>query len=133
MERANDGDPEIFRPHKRRWALVLLAALVFVAVGLVLLEDPDGAWERSLGYAVVGFFGLGVLVALAHMVPGSSFLVVGPAGITVRTLWRTASYRWSDLREFALGGFEACLPETYGWEHAALAEHLNRMRTRHAG
>jgi hypothetical protein len=93
-------------------------------------------------------------------------------GITVRSMWRTTFYRWSDIERFGvaefttsqgsiwrrhrlvgldfsanypgrgrartvksinrgLTGFEAALPDTYGWDYVQLAAHLNRVREEH--
>lgn len=162
------GDDEVFRPRTGKWALLLVLAVAFVAGGYLMAISPRSASEKLVGYACIGFFGLGGMIAVAHLVPGSSFLRVGPDGLTVRTLWRTTFYRWSDIEGFGvaelgtlwrrhelvgsdfsesypgrdearalkdinreLSGFEASLPDSYGWDFAALAEHLNRLREKY--
>jgi len=57
---------------------------------------------RAGGYVTIVFFGLGVVAALIQFVPGSSFLRVNPDGITVRAVWRTKFYRWSDIEKFGV-------------------------------
>lgn len=46
--------------------------------------------------------GLGVVVALLHFVPGSSFLRMDAEGMTVRSMWRSTAYRWSDIEQFGV-------------------------------
>jgi hypothetical protein len=122
-----------------------------------------------VGFFLV-FFGLCGVVSLTQFVPGSSFLQLTPEGFTVRTMWRTQSYRWSDIEQFGvcevrtghglqrmvgfdfspsypgadsgqmlrnmnrrMSGFEAALPDNYGWSYAELAEHLNTLKARYTG
>jgi hypothetical protein len=96
---------EVLRPRKAKWALVLLLSVTFVAVGLLMLRDPDARDDRVWAYVSVTFFGLGVLVSLLQFVPGSSFLRLTPQGLTVRTMWRTKFYRWADIERFGVAEF----------------------------
>ena len=101
---ASDSD-QILRPRKRKWALVFLACLAFVAIGSFMLRDPKEADNRPVTYFFLGFFGLGCLVSLIQFVPGSSFLRLSPEGLDVRTMWRTKVYRWSDIERFGVAEF----------------------------
>src|SRR6188768_275028 len=101
---ASDSD-QILRPRKRKWALVFLACLAFVAIGSFMLRDPKEADNRPVTYFFLGFFGLGGLVSLIQFVPGSSFLRLSPEGLDVRTMWRTKVYRWSDIERFGVAEF----------------------------
>ena len=159
---------QILRPRKRKWALVLLASTSFVAIGLMMLRDPNE--NRVITHFFLGFFALCGGVSLVQFVPGSSFLQLTPEGFTVRTMWRTQSHRWSDIEQFGvaevisgyqrhklvgfdfsagypregmaqkmmdlnrrLSGFEASLPDNYGWKYAELVEHLNTLKARFTG
>jgi hypothetical protein len=165
---------EVLRPRKGKWALVLIASAAFVAIGFGMLRDPGTSTDRFVVYGGIVFFGICGLVSLIQFVPGSSFLRLTSDGMTVRSLWRTSSYRWSDIERFGVGhvkgthggfgknqrligfdfsvsypgrdkaqtlkninrklsGFEASLPDNYGWDYAELAEHLNTLRERYAG
>ena len=156
---------ETLRPRKGKWALILLLCGGFVGGGFWMARDADAS-DRFWGYFNMAFFGLGVLAALVQFVPGSSFLHLGSDGLTVRAMWRTTFYRWSDIERFGvarlataserliglefsasyprrdraqtvkkinrkLTGFEAALPDNYGWDYAELAAHLNRLRERY--
>ena len=154
---------EVFRPGKGKWVLVFLVSAAFVAIGFWTLPDPGTSSDRFWTYGGIVFFGIGVLVSLIQFVPGSSFLRLTSDGITVRIMWRTTSYRWSDIERFGvtshrligldfsasyperdkfrtalklcrlLSGFEGALPDNYGWNLAELAAYLNTLRARYAG
>jgi len=84
---------------------VLLGCIAFAAVGCFIISSPHSPRDRLAGFALVGFCGLGSLVALSQFVPGSSFLRVAPEALTVRSLWRTKFYRWSDIERFGVADF----------------------------
>jgi Bacterial PH domain len=164
-----DSD-QVLRPRKKKWALLLLICLGFVAGGLLMLRDPHV--DQFKGYFCVIFFGASAVVVLVQFVPGSNFLRLDSEGLTVRTIWRTQSLRWSDIERFGvaefstthgflrqrhqlvgydysasyphvdqwrtlknmnrgISGFEASLPDNYGWDNAELAEHLNTLKARY--
>jgi hypothetical protein len=161
---------ELLRPRTRKWTIVLLLCWGFAAGGLMMLRDPSAS--RFGGYLCLYFFGAGAVCSLLQLVPGSSFLHLHPEGLTVRTMWRTQSLRWSDIERFGvaefstvhgflrqrhqmigydfspsypdfdqgrtlkemnrrLSGFEAALPDNYGWKYAELAEHHNTLKARY--
>ena len=156
---------ETFRPGKAKWAFVLLLFAAIAAGGFDIVGRPE--W-RAGGYAMIAFGGIGVVIALIQLLPGGSFLRVNSDGITVRAMWRTTFYRWSDIDRFGAGevemhtrgvsqrmgivglnfsancpdrdkrrlksarfGFDAVLPDNYGWDCAELAAHLNELRGQH--
>jgi len=146
------------RPSPWKHLALLATCSGFVALA-VLLEANHSllAWATGL------FFGLGVLVALVKLIPGSSFLRLTPDHMSVRTLYRTWHVRWSDVSEFfvapvggrnmvfwnytpefaekergravsrAFAGVEAGLPDTYGRSAAELATLLNEWRKQDQG
>ena len=152
---------EVFRPGKRKWALVFLICAVFVAIGFWTRGDPGTSSDRFWTDGGIVFFGIGILVSLIQFVPGSSFLRLTSDGITVRVMWRTTSYRWADIERFGVSyqgmigldfsssyperdrfptlrkicrwssGFDGALPDNYGWSLAELAAYLNSMRARY--
>jgi len=164
------GSDQILRPRKGKWALILVICAACAVFGCKMLGDPDE--DRVKAYLCIAAGIFGAAVALAQLIPGSSFLQLSPEGLVVRTIWRTKSYRWSDIEQFGvaevrtghlgqrqklvgydyspsspeanqgralkdlnrkLSGFEASLPDNYGWSHAELAEHLNTLKSRYAG
>jgi hypothetical protein len=96
---------EILRPRKTKWLLVLLVCMAFVVIGLFMLRDPEAAQMRTWVYVGVTFFALGTFASLVQLIPGSSFLRLTSEGLSVRTLWRTTSYQWTDIARFGVGEF----------------------------
>lgn len=94
-----------------RWksALIVLGGLAFVAIGLWLIQDPDGARRYSagymhlVGYACVLFFGAAAVVGLG-MIFKPSRLVLDPAGLTYAWLWGEKTWAWRDVGPFELDG-----------------------------
>src|SRR5213594_3782394 len=68
-----------------------------------MIRSP-GSRNGFFEYGGVAFFGLGAVVSLLQFVPNSSFLRVDPEGLTIRTMWRTTLYRWTDIEEFGVAG-----------------------------
>jgi len=125
----------------------------FTAGGVLMIMSGE-----LLGWFVAVVFGLCVLVFTVSLLPGANCLRVGPNGFTIRSLFRSHSYRWSDVRGFgvgrvgvkwmvvfdftdefqgtprlrkisvALAGHEGALPDSYGMPLEALAELLNEYR-----
>lgn len=151
---------EILRPRKIRWVLVLLISAGFVAIGIAVIRSPSAATEPFMAYGSLIFFGIGVVIAIVQLLPGSSFLRLSPEGFTIRAMWRDTFYRWSDIERFgvarqgmvgvsfsqgypqarglrsmmrSLSGFDGALPDNYGWDCARLAAYLESWKGRWAG
>ena len=99
------SNDEILRPRKGTWALVLLISAAFVSIGFLVLGDPASSREKFWAYGGIAFFGLCAAVALIQFIPGGSFLRINSDGITVRSMWRTTFYRWSDIERFGVAEF----------------------------
>jgi hypothetical protein len=151
------GEPQVLRPSKRRMLTWVGVCLAFVAAGAFLTTTGEFVW----GVAAVGFFGLGAIVLGITLLPGASFLKLEREGFEVRSLYRSGSYRWSDVQEFrpvaippsgvmlagfdfspnarpaaawlssSVAGVEGCLPDTYGLSAEELAGVMEAWRTRH--
>ena len=145
------GPVRILRPSRLKWVLMTLGSGLFVAGSWLFLDG----WWRWLG---VGFFGVGVIVSVLTLIPGNAFLEVRPDGFTVRSLFRSFGYRWSEIARFhvartgssrfvafdfapdheayrtlrkvvaLLFRHEASLPDTYGMKCEELVEFLNRQK-----
>jgi hypothetical protein len=151
------GEPQVLRPSKHRMLTWVGVCLAFVAAGAFLMTTGEFAW----GVAAVGFFGLGAIVLAMTLLPGASFLKLEREGFEIRSLFRSGSYRWSDVQEFrpvaippsgltlvgfnfsrdarpaaawlsgSVAGVEGCLPDTYGLSAEELASVMEAWRTRH--
>jgi hypothetical protein len=126
---------------------------MLMAVGVWLILA--GEW---FGWLAAIFFGLCAIVLAATLLPNSSYLQIGPEGFAIRSLYRTQSFRWSDVGPFvvrrfkngqmvmfdfseeysqqrrlrelskALAGHDGGLVDSYGLSHDDLAALLNRYR-----
>lgn len=123
----------------------------------------DGIPVYWVGWASIIFFGMGVVVFLLQFLPGAAYLRLTPEGFTYCSSFRVHATRWEDVQEFgvmqmhhtrmvgwnyapgyqakarmrgvakALGGYEACLPDTYGMKVEQLAEALEMLRCQYTG
>jgi hypothetical protein len=93
---------EILRPGKKKWVMVLLISVGFVAIGIAVIQSPTAAMEPFMAYGSVIFFGIGVVAAIVQLLPGSAFLRLSPEGFTIRHMWRNTVYRWSDIERFGV-------------------------------
>jgi hypothetical protein len=96
---------ERFTPRKGKWMLVLALSAAFVSGAFLVVNHPTSPWDRYWAYASIVFFGLGGCVALAQLIPGASYLRLTADGLTIRALWRTRFYRWSDIERFGVAEF----------------------------
>jgi len=76
---------------------MLFGSIGFVAIGVFMART--GQWR---GWLVIAFFGLGIAVFTCQLLPNSSYLRLGPDGITVCQMFRVHSYRWSDMGPFRI-------------------------------
>lgn len=151
----NVGSPATLRLTPNPWKHV---ALVLLSGGFVVMGAFLVARGHAFGWLSVGLFGLGVVVGLATLVPGASYLELRQDGFEFSSLFRKWFQRWSDVDEFfprriatnvmvcwnfapgyggqprgrklsaGLTGVEAALPDTYGMPAAELAALMNRWR-----
>ena len=68
---------------------------IFVATGIWM--GITGDW---VGYLITGFFGLGVVVFIIQLIPGSAYLRLDPEGFTFCSLYRRKTLPWSVIDRF---------------------------------
>jgi hypothetical protein len=121
---------EVLRPRKRTWALVLLICAAFVSIGFLIVKDLASSREKFWAYGGIVFFGLCAAVALIQIIPGSSFLRIKSDGITVRSMWRTTFYRWSDIERFGVAELSTGHRQLLvGLDFSASYPHRDRAQT----
>jgi len=113
-----------------------------------------------MGYFVIIFFSLGIVVFLVNLFPGSGYLRLSERGFETKTLFRLHFNPWSQVERFEvrfigrrkmvvyelsdeskgklaafakeLTGFAAALPDTYGHSAEELAALMNEWRSRYS-
>ena len=80
------------RTTRKSMLLLLLGSGAFVVAGFFVLPTHPAA-----AYGAIAFFGLGVVVALIQLLPGSSYLELDERGFTTCTMFRKGFERWEDV------------------------------------
>lgn len=96
---ANDLDspPIVIRGDHKRLLLLLLAAALFVTMGILTLRDGSAPfWETA---SITGFFTV-CAASIALQLIRPPMLKLDPSGITWRTVFRTRTWRWSEISLF---------------------------------
>lgn len=125
----------------------------FTVIGVAMIRDghPSGWW-------VAGGFGVGLGIAVVQCLPFASSMRLDAEGMTIRALYRSRTYRWSEIEGFGtawvgpsrrvvynlvlepgarptasrrLMGMDAMLPESYGLSPEALSDLLNDWKLGH--
>lgn len=96
----------VLRPRRIKTLALFLVCVAFVAVGVLLILDEGSFW----GYAASGFFGIGVVVFAVQLLPGSSYLEVGPEGFTMCSVFRARITPWSAVESFEVGRLGGATP-----------------------
>jgi hypothetical protein len=141
----------MFPASRTKWIWVGLGSIILGFGGVIGIQSGE-----SIGWVVVAFFGLGLLVSAVQMLPGAAYLKVGSGGLEFRTLFRTRHIAWAEISGFghyrqasqgfvginfhgsakgfsqnassALVGFHDALPDTYGHKAEELAILLTACR-----
>ena len=100
-------DPIVLAASKRKAVLLLIVCGVFVAIGVFLIARGE-----RLAWFGVAFFGLGVIVSVVLLLPGSTSLTIDRSGIRMTHMFRTTVIRWSDVDSFYVGFIRTGLATT---------------------
>lgn len=65
----------MFPASKTKWIWVGLVSIILGFGGIIGIQSGE-----AIGWVVVAFFGLGLLVSAVQMLPGAAYLKVGPGG-----------------------------------------------------
>lgn len=101
-----DDETIIFTGNRQKAILLTLASALFVL--LIYFTGKGDTWS-IVGMA---FFGLGFLVCLYTLIPGTVQLKIDHAGIEMKTLFKPMKLAWSDVDEFYIGYTKAGLSRT---------------------
>jgi len=92
------NQPEIYRPKQLSNVILFLCCSTFVVLGVFAIEDVP-----LLGWLVVSFFGLGILVSLIQFYPNASYIKLNEEGFEVKSLFRAHFTKWSEVKDFRQG------------------------------
>lgn len=93
------SDELIFKPNKRKAALVLLGSMVFVAIGYWMTSV-----KPLIGWLCVSFFAPGIPASIVMMTTKSMYLRLDEEGFEiVAPMTRRRRTLWTDVEEFRLG------------------------------
>lgn len=91
-------DKIVLRPKPARAILFGIGSMVFTVGGILMMDE-----ESLMGSLTTSFFGLGVIVFLVQLIPGSTELVLTKEGFIVTSLFRSNLTKWSDVKKFKIG------------------------------
>jgi hypothetical protein len=95
--RAAHGGSLHYKASRKKAVLLFLGCAAFVAIGVLAVGEKP--W---LGWACILFFGLGLLVSLLMMLPGSTYLKLDERGFEMSSLYRRHRLRWDEVDGFGL-------------------------------
>ncbi len=92
-----------FRSSRKKWIVILVSSLPFIAIGFWLISSFDEVTPLILGYASILLFGGTAAVSILCLIyPGISSLTITREGLYVRTFWQTRFYRWIEIETFGI-------------------------------
>jgi hypothetical protein len=87
-----------FVASRQKTLLILLLSIIFVILGVWM-----SAGKPLIGWLTVGFFGLGILVALVMLLPNAMYLRLEEKGFEMGSLVRKYRFDWKDVVDFRIG------------------------------
>jgi hypothetical protein len=150
------NDTIMLRPKAPKTILLALVSLVFTAGGILIAQK-----ESLKGWSIAAFFGLGFIVFIIQLIPGSTQLTLTKDGFIMTSLFRSNLTKWTDVKAFKLGylgrkqavvfdyssthkkhavgkliakklsNSHGALPSNYGLPHAELLSLLNSWKDKY--
>jgi hypothetical protein len=96
--------PVRLRSSRRKWFGILIGSILFVVLAVALMHMPAEAQAYASWVAIpsVVFFGAGVLVSAAMLLPGAGALTLNRDGFAIQSLFRNYRYSWQQVSEFGV-------------------------------
>lgn len=86
--------------------LFVALSLVFVAIGVWMVQSNESPKTLIFGWAAIGFFGVVGIPALALQLIKPPRLILGPEALVMeQTFGKTTRLAWADIDEFVLWSF----------------------------
>jgi hypothetical protein len=82
-------------PSRKKWLLLLAGCTLFSFGGVLMVRSGE-----IEGWFVLAVFGIGALVPLLVMIPGSGWLLLDEDGFEYRTLFKNRRAHWRDTSNF---------------------------------
>lgn len=89
--------PIVIRSSRATAALMLSIVAGFVAIGLMMAQDPEES--AVIGYLMAGAFSLGIPVFAWRLVRPDT-MTLTPDGISWQNMFRTDRWEWSEVQDF---------------------------------
>jgi hypothetical protein len=154
----SQSNVQVLRPNRIKTYLAATGCLIASIVGAWV-----GIAGESSGWGILILFGIATLTFGCTALPNSTFLEIRPDGFMICTMFRSSSFKWSDVETFSVGfvglrqmvvfnfssgfkaapsarrlassltGFEGALPDSYGMSLPDLANLLNANRNLYLG
>ncbi len=90
-------------PSKLKTVGYLIIFLIFLVLGILFIMNTG----EFTAWIVAAFGLLGGLVFIVQLIPESTYLLITPSGLTVKSLFRGNTYKWQDIKEFGVGAIPA--------------------------
>jgi hypothetical protein len=97
-EQIMDTERQKYRPRNSRTILFALGSLAFLVPGAYMIKE-----QPVIGWFVTLFFGLGLIVFLIQIIPGSTELTLTKEGFEMTSLFRKGTIRWTEIESFNIG------------------------------
>ncbi len=92
------------KPSPTKW-LLLAATFAALALGMSALffysESPKNGESLLVVGSLVVFFAAGAVLSIMNLLPGRAYLLLAPGEFAYRTLFKSRSYRWSEVEQFS--------------------------------
>jgi hypothetical protein len=92
------NDELVLKPSKLRQFRLLITGAIFTAGGVWMIAS-----HNLMGWFVLLFFGLCLLVFVINLLPNASYLRLTKDGFEVKQLFRSNFYRWTDVQDIQSG------------------------------
>ena len=92
----------VLTPRPWKWLRVLVICLAFTVGGWWMVHHAPEPFKRGVGWFCLVFFGLGAVLAMIQLIPGSSRAVVTSQGLHVKTLLRSYHHAWNEIDRFGV-------------------------------
>jgi len=91
------NDQQILRPKTTKTILLGIVCLAFTVGGIIITDE-----DNLKGWLIASFFGLGLIVFIIQLIPGSTQLTLTKDGFIMTSLFRSHITKWPDVKAFKI-------------------------------